>query len=62
MKHFVVQEDTNQYNIFGDFDFNEDGYLIGYENQDGYHMDDFDIVAEFDSFDEAVKYVLDKER
>lgn len=56
-RYFVAQEDENVYNIFTRIDFNADGYYIGHDGEDGYHIDDFDIVAEFDSFEEACDWV-----
>lgn len=56
-QYFVAQEDENAYNIFTKMDFNVDGYYEGREGEEGYHIDDFDIVAEFDSFEEACDWV-----
>jgi hypothetical protein len=56
-KYFVVEEDTGLYNIFSVEDFDADGYLWGHNGEDGYHMDDFDIVYETDSFEDACEYV-----
>lgn len=53
---FVVEEDTNEYNIFEVDMFDEEsGYLIGYEYVDGYHIDDFVdmIVYQTSSFEDA---------
>lgn len=55
--YFVAQEDTNIYNVFSVDDFDDDGFLIGHEDEDGYHRSDFDIVAWFDSFEEACEWV-----
>ena len=52
----VVDEGDGMYNIFTRDDFNENGYLSEYDGVDGYHVDDFDIVAEFDTLDEAIKF------
>ena len=45
--------------MFSVDDFNEDGFLIGHEDEDGYHRSDFDIVAWFDSFEEAYEWADD---
>lgn len=56
---FVVEEDTNLYNIFAQDDFDADGFYMGHKEEDGYHLSDFedDIVFESDSFDECVAWV-----
>jgi len=56
-KYFVAQEDTNIYNVFSVDDFGDDGFLIGHEGENGYHRTDFDIVAWFDSFEDACDWV-----
>jgi hypothetical protein len=56
MKYFVVEEDTGVYNIFDVDDFDEDGYLHGYNGQEGYHRSDFDIVEWFETFCDAVNW------
>ena len=56
-KYFVVEEDAGLYNIFSVEDFDADGYLWEHNGEDGYHMDDFDIVYETDSFEDACEYV-----
>ena len=57
-KYFIVEEDTDLYNIFCVDDFDDDGYLSGYNGQDGYHMDDFkeQVVYETNSFEDACKW------
>jgi len=35
--YFVAQEDTNIYNVFSVDNFDDDGFLVGHENDDGYH-------------------------
>ena len=58
MKQFiVVQEDGRVFNLFGRDMFDEDGYLEGYEGEEGYNIEDFDIVAEFDTMREAEDYI-----
>lgn len=59
-KYFVAQEDTDLYNVFSRADFDEDGYLDGYNGQEGYHMDDFDIVFESNRFDVCVRWIDNK--
>lgn len=53
----VVQEDEDLFNIFDRAMFDEDGYLEGYEGMEGYNMTDMDIVAEFDSIEEAEDFI-----
>lgn len=55
-KFIVVQEDDGLFNLFGREMFNENGYLWEYDGVEGYHFDDFDIVAEFDTLEEAIKF------
>ena len=58
MKQFiVVQEDGRVFNLFGRDMFDEDGYLEGYAGEEGYNIEDFDIVAEFDTMREAEDYI-----
>ena len=56
MKYFIVEEDDGVYNIFCVDDFDADGYLLGYNGQDGYHRSDFDILMWFSTFEDAVKW------
>lgn len=56
MKYFVVEEDAGVYNIFSTDDFDADGYLVGYENEDGYHLSDFDAVMWFRTFEDACRW------
>lgn len=58
-KYFIAQEDTTIYNVFDYDEFDDDGYLDGHANEEGYHIDDFDIVAEFDTLDEANEWLDD---
>lgn len=53
----VVQEDEDLFNVFDRAMFDEDGYLEGYEGMEGYNMTDMDIVAEFDSIEEAEDFI-----
>lgn len=57
---FVAQEDTDLYNVFNRADFDEDGYLHGYNGQDGYHEDDFDVVFESNRFDDCERWIDNK--
>ncbi len=59
--YFVAQEDTNVFNVFAYADFNRNGYYIGHNDMEGYHITDFDIVAEFDGFEAAVAWADDAE-
>lgn len=54
---FVADDGDGVYNVFDMSDFNSDGYLIGHENEDGYHISDFDIVYRTSSFENACKWV-----
>ena len=56
-QYFIAQEDTTIYNVFDYDEFDDDGYLDGHANEEGYHIDDFDIVAEFDTLDEANEWL-----
>ena len=53
----VVQEDEGLFNVFDRAMFDEDGYLEGYEGMEGYNISDMDIVAEFDSIEEAEYFI-----
>lgn len=55
--YFVADEGDGMYNVFAYADFDEDGFLIGHEDEDGYHYSDFDIVEWFDSFEEACDWI-----
>lgn len=59
--YFVAQEDTAVFNVFDYTDFNDNGYYIGHNDMEGYHLNDFDIVAEFDNFEDAVAWMDDAE-
>ncbi len=54
---FVADDGDGIYNIFDMSDFNSDGYLIDHENEDGYHISDFDIVYRTSSFEDACRWV-----
>ena len=53
----VVQEDEGLFNVFDRAMFDEDGYLEGYEGMEGYNIADMDIVAKFDSVEEAEDFI-----
>lgn len=55
-RFIVVQEDEDVYNVFDREEFDDKGYLNGYRNQEGYHISDFDIIKEFNSFEKASDY------
>lgn len=57
----VMEEDEGVYNIMCVADFNEDGYLDGYEGREGYHITDYDIAARFRSWREAERWVDERE-
>ena len=56
-KIIVVQEDEGLFNLFERSMFDENGYLEGYEGEEGYNIEDFDIVAQFDTMREAEDYI-----
>jgi hypothetical protein len=53
---FVAEEDTNLFNVFSIDEFDDDGFLLGHEDEEGYHISDLDIVAWFDDFNEACNW------
>lgn len=55
--YFVAQEDTNVYNVFAFDEFNDNGFLEGYDGEDGYNLQDFDIVGMFEDFNDANEWV-----
>jgi len=60
-KCFVAAEDTDVYNVLTIEDFDADGYLYGHGGEDGYTLDDFDVVGWFDTMDEAFEWVDEHE-
>lgn len=57
---FVVEEDTNLYNIFATDSFDpETGCLYGYEDEEGYNLADFedDIVFTADDWEECDAWI-----
>lgn len=55
-KYFVCEEDNDIANVFSIEDFNKNGYLDGYDGEDGYHIDDFEDKVWFNTWDEACEY------
>jgi hypothetical protein len=53
---FVADEGDGMLNVFARADFNVDGYYNGHENEDGYHISDFDIVFESNRWEDVVRY------
>lgn len=53
----VVDEGDGVLNVISECDFDSEGYLEGYAGQEGYHKDDFDVVAKFRRFEDACRYV-----
>ena len=56
-KFIVVQEDERAFNLFERSMFDEEGYLEGYEGEEGYNIKDMDIVAEFDTMQKAEEFI-----
>lgn len=54
--YFVADEGDGMLNVFARADFNKDGYYNGHENEDGYHISDFDIVFESNRWEDVVRY------
>ena len=53
----VVQEDEGLFNIFDRAMFDENGYLEGFNGEEGYNIADMDIVAEFNSIETAEDFI-----
>lgn len=56
LSYFVVDEGDGTYNAFSSDMFDKDGYLEGYKNKRGYHINDYEIIAWFKTWDEAADY------
>lgn len=54
---FVAEEDDGIYNIFSVYDFDENGFYEGHEDEDGYHIDDFDKVYQTNSWERACRWI-----
>lgn len=57
MNFFVAQEDTDIYNVFSYDDFDENGDYLLQDNEDGYNLNDFDIVYESMNFDDCYEWI-----
>jgi len=57
---FVVEEDTDLYNIFNLADFDEDGYYADHNGEEGYHIDDFDVVYESNRYENCERWIDNK--
>ena len=53
----VVQEDEGLFNIFDRAMFDGNGYLEGFNGEEGYNIADMDIVAEFNSIETAEDFI-----
>lgn len=60
MNFFVAQEDTDIYNVFSYDDFDENGDYLLHDNEEGYNLNDFDIVYESMNFDDCNEWIDDK--
>lgn len=56
-KFIVIQEDEGLFNLFEREMFDANGYLEGYEGEEGYNIKDMDIVAEFNTMKQAEDYI-----
>lgn len=58
-RFFVVEEDTNLYNIFDTEDFDDNGWYMEHEDDEGYNIVDFedDIVFSSNDWEECGKWV-----
>lgn len=56
MNYFVADEGDGVLNPFATDMFDENGYLEGHKNEDGYHINDFDIVRRFRTWERACDY------
>lgn len=54
--YFVADEGDGVLNPFATDMFDENGYLEGHEDEDGYHISDFDIVKYFRTWERACDY------
>lgn len=55
--YFVADEGDGLYNVFSYADFNTSGYYDGHEGEDGYHINDFDIVFRSAHWNDCVRWV-----
>ena len=56
-RFFVAEEGDGIYNAFLRDDFCEDGFYYGHNGEDGYHIDDFDIVYETNSWEDCEEWI-----
>lgn len=56
---FVVDEGDGCYNAFALDMFDKNGYLEGHAGEMGYHLDDYDIVAWFNDWEDACQFAED---
>lgn len=56
-EYFVCDEGDGVYNIFPYDDFDDDGWHNLHQQEDGYHISDFDIVYETNDFQDACDWV-----
>ena len=61
-KYFVADEGDGTFMPFPYDYFDEDGYYLEHEGEDGYHISDFDIVYETNDWDDACEWAEDAER
>lgn len=54
--YFVADEGDGLLNPFAMDMFDDDLYLEGHSGEDGYHLDDFNIVCWFSTWAEACRY------
>ena len=54
---FVADEGDGVLNAFARTDFDENGYYNGHENEEGYHISDFDIVFQSNRWDDILRYM-----
>jgi len=55
--YFVADEGDGLYNIFSSADFDEDGYYEGHEGEDGYHLEDYDVVYRSAHWLDCVRWI-----
>ncbi len=56
-RFFVAEEADGLYNAFLRDDFDEDGYYYGHSGEDGYHINDFDIVYEANNWESVEEWI-----
>ena len=55
-EYFVADDGDGVLNPFSMDMFDEEGYLEGHEGEDGYNIEDFDIIRYFNTWDQACAY------